>query len=69
MSEALKFLAKTLEADIVEEQEDLASGAASDWPDYKRREGRVQGLRKALSRIDEIQDHIRKTGGLDDDEA
>lgn len=68
MSQALQHLAKLLEEDIRAEQDKLGTGAAIDWPDYKRRVGRVEGLTKSLSRITETQEQLRKRGELDDDE-
>ena len=33
----------------------LASGNASDWPDYKRRIGRLEGLDEALHICNEVE--------------
>lgn len=37
----------------------IASGNSADWPDYKQRIGRLQGIDEALAIIDEMEKHER----------
>lgn len=69
MSEVLRHLEKMLAEDVAIEAEQMGYGGATDWPDYKRRQGIIQGLDKARGRIVEIQNHLKTKGVLDDDET
>ena len=60
----LNHALKGLQAERAAEVEKNATGA-SDWPDYCRRKGKIQGIDAAIGRIDETKRQLQKTGDLD----
>lgn len=64
----LSHILKALDADRHEEIVKNGGGGAQDWPDYKRRVGKVQGIEAAINRIAEIKRGLQQTGDLDSDE-
>lgn len=66
MSEALKNVVRRIQDRIASEERELGRGAAKDWPDYKRREGRIQGMAAAIGEIDAVLEIIKR-GGLSED--
>lgn len=58
-----QVLERMIGEDVSTETEWLANGAALDFPDYRFRAGKIQGLRRALALCDEAESEINKRNG------
>ena len=66
MSEALNAVVKALQARRDAEVKKNATGA-TDWNDYSRRKGKIQGLDDAIGEIDEVKRKLAQKGELNDE--
>lgn len=62
---AINHILKTLEEAREDEIKNNGAGAALDWPDYKRRVGRAEGLKRAIDLIDDAKRKLQREGDLD----
>lgn len=64
----LTHVKKAIEERRADEIEANGAGGATDWADYKRRIGKIQGLDAALTEIDATKKKLQQNGDLDSDE-